>query len=1134
MKLRKRIVGSMLFLFLLVGVQAQGADIIEDFRSVTSNVNIAAEGQTSSPGLVKHENSTYAWGGWNNAPADSINAQLRYTSSREVQHRGDASLAGSYLVSRFGVACKLGIIEFNKTRSSRRVSFLVRDAATQNWYGSDIVEQEVGTTRYNVTELSWWLVVDGNAELNGDAFVPLTFGEQIAWTDITIDGGGVHCDGEGASPLEWDIIKFLEAGSNQAPEVTASEDQTTYLSEGGVADVNAAATDDGLPDPPAALTFTWSVLNQPEGATVTFLPSAAPAPPDPNVQATFDYVQATFDTAGKYTLQVEAGDGDLTATDTVDIDVYPKPYDYITLTPEDDVFVRSNRSTTNQNGTNLRVRGTGWLSYIKFDVYGLTGPFLVTGAIKDAKLRLYAQDDIAETRVSAVAYGPSGEWDEEVITWDTDDMVWGDILDEETPIVKGQWYEFDVSAMVIGKDGKVTLGLDAPNEGGNRDWAPKETGDDTAPQLVLIVDPDQAYAPLPLDGGIEVDPRSQFTILSWYPGAIETQATANTVYMSTDPEPFANPMAGFPQTIAKEATNPTWLELNLSAELDADTTYYWGVHNGLTNTKVWAFTTMKIHPDLPISLTPADGATDVIVPDEAAFTYDTLEGAAPDAYNLYVSSDQTLVETLDASVKIANVHEGYDPDTGIDARSLIDFVPLTTYYYRFEGTDGTGGSWPNPIRSFTTSFFVGAEDFENGLTDGNRGITWTGSVSLGDDPNEAYSGGGYLRLEYAAGASNATATFDRAHDWEDANIDVLTLFVRGTAANADATVSVILEDATGATTTLAGDVNVTDEDPWQAINLDLANLSIDLATIKKLTIAVTGTGSGTLYVDDIRLYAPVDETELLGFAAHYSFDVDGSDASPSELDLTLKPGDGDATAGDADAVTGGSLRLIATNADRTNGGMAQRENTTLGASTGVTISIWTKEDGTMDTGWAGLFNEGIDRDPLNAPKNAPVNLFRAYSSNAERLRWQTVTDPLGTLPQSGMDRLWYVNGQDGPDVSDQKWHHIAVTYDANDGYGLYVDGLLRTEAAATGVIVPEIIDSMGKSSIQYGLIVGAQNALRQDGTDGTDANGYKNYFSGWIDEITCYTKALSAPAIDRIYRQGPVVEGDLDGDGVID
>ena len=147
-------------LILLAAVNVKGMDVIEDFRSVTSNLNIAAEGQTSSVGLIKHENSTYAWGGWNNAPAGSTNAQLRYTSSREVQHRGDASLPGSYLASRFGVTCKLGIIEFNKTRSSRKLSFLVRDAATQNWYGSDIVEQEVGSVRYNAAELIWWLVVD--------------------------------------------------------------------------------------------------------------------------------------------------------------------------------------------------------------------------------------------------------------------------------------------------------------------------------------------------------------------------------------------------------------------------------------------------------------------------------------------------------------------------------------------------------------------------------------------------------------------------------------------------------------------------------------------------------------------------------------------------------------------------------------------------------------------------------------------------------------------------------------------------------------------------------------------------------------------------------------------------------------
>ena len=77
-------------LILLGAVNVHGVDIIEDFRSVSSNMNIAAEGQTSSLGLVKHENSTHAWGGWNNAPTASINVQLRYFNSREVQYRGAA------------------------------------------------------------------------------------------------------------------------------------------------------------------------------------------------------------------------------------------------------------------------------------------------------------------------------------------------------------------------------------------------------------------------------------------------------------------------------------------------------------------------------------------------------------------------------------------------------------------------------------------------------------------------------------------------------------------------------------------------------------------------------------------------------------------------------------------------------------------------------------------------------------------------------------------------------------------------------------------------------------------------------------------------------------------------------------
>jgi len=1115
MTFRNILIGALL---LLLSVQAQAADIIEDFRSVDSNLNIAATGQTSSPGLIKHDKSTYAWGGWNNAPTDATNVQLRFVSSREVQFRGDASLPGSYLISRFGVTCELDVIELNKTRSSRKISFLVRDAATQNWYISDILEPELGATRYNVTDLAWWPVTDGNAELNGDTFVPLGFGDEIAWPGISIDGGGVHCEGDGASPLEWNIIKFLEAGSNQPPEIRGGASQTAYLSEGGTVDVNALATDDGFPNPPGALTFNWTVLQEPEGATVTIAPTESGAV-DPNIVGTSDFVQATFDTRGKYTLQVEVSDGEMTASDTVEVDVYPKPYETISLTPEEDVFVRSNRATTNQNGNaNLRVRGTGWLSYVKFDVYGLDGSFVVTGAIKDAKLRLYARDAIAETRVSAVTYGPGGEWFAGEITWATDDLVWGAILDQDAPIDKGLWYEFDVLDMVIGEDGKVTFGLDAPSESANRDWAAMEAGDDTAPQLVLIVDPDQAYAPLPLHRGIEVDPRPAFTTLSWYPGAPDVRATANTVYMGTDPDPFTNPMNGFPRTVAKEASNPDWLELAFNADLDPNTTYYWGIDNGETNSDVWAFTTMKVHPDLPISLTPANGAVDVLVPDEAVFTYTLVEGSASEVIDLYVSADRALVEALDPSVRIANVHEGYDPELGIDARGLVGFAPLTTYYYRFAGSDGTA-TWANPIQHFTTYFFVGVEEFETGLTDTGRGGTWTGNVSLQDDPQVAHFGSACLQLDYSAGTANATASFVQARNWAQTNMDVLTLFVRGTSTNAAAEISVSLEDATGAKATLAGAVDVTDEDPWQALNLNLADFEVDLAAVKNLSLTVTSTGPGTLYVDDVRLYAPVDESGLLGFLARYPFDADGSDAGPGGLALSLHAkGSGSFEIDNDTAVGPGAFRIHGSGSDFENGAYAKLPgDDNLDIRGAITVSLWMKEDGTQpDSPWAGLFGEGLDN-----PSYMREQSFQILRASNGRIRWKCERDNDPNM--SGDSTLWYMNGTDGPDTRDGKWHHIVGTYDAVLGHAIYVDGLQRAFAPGTG-----LINDPGDG---VGIMAGAKD---HEEVNGQLTGDPKHFFFGWLDEIVVYDRALNPAEVDLVYRQGVIIDGDLNGDGVID
>ena len=92
-------------------------------------------------------------------------------------------------------------------------------------------------------------------------------------------------------------------GGNSAPSADAGSDDSITLPS--VATLDGTVTDDGLPDPPASVTTTWSKTAGP--GTVTFGDSSA-------VDTT-----AGFSTAGTYVLQLEADDGDLTDTDTVQI-----------------------------------------------------------------------------------------------------------------------------------------------------------------------------------------------------------------------------------------------------------------------------------------------------------------------------------------------------------------------------------------------------------------------------------------------------------------------------------------------------------------------------------------------------------------------------------------------------------------------------------------------------------------------------------------------------------------------------------------------------------------------------------------------------------------------------------------------
>src|SRR4029434_1978776 len=92
---------------------------------------------------------------------------------------------------------------------------------------------------------------------------------------------------------------------NQAPTVNAGPDQTITLP--GSANLVGTVSDDGLPNPPGAVTTTWSKVSGP--GTVTFGNANA-------VNTT-----ASFSLAGNYVLRLTANDGALQASDNVNVRV---------------------------------------------------------------------------------------------------------------------------------------------------------------------------------------------------------------------------------------------------------------------------------------------------------------------------------------------------------------------------------------------------------------------------------------------------------------------------------------------------------------------------------------------------------------------------------------------------------------------------------------------------------------------------------------------------------------------------------------------------------------------------------------------------------------------------------------------
>ena len=104
----------------------------------------------------------------------------------------------------------------------------------------------------------------------------------------------------------WAVInhnsQFVVSG-NQAPVVNAGPDQTITTPRTTLV---GSAIDDGLPNPPGALTYSWTKVSGPGKVKFANVNSAS--------------TTATFGKRGSYTLMLTASDGALSSSDTVVID----------------------------------------------------------------------------------------------------------------------------------------------------------------------------------------------------------------------------------------------------------------------------------------------------------------------------------------------------------------------------------------------------------------------------------------------------------------------------------------------------------------------------------------------------------------------------------------------------------------------------------------------------------------------------------------------------------------------------------------------------------------------------------------------------------------------------------------------
>jgi hypothetical protein len=463
---------------------------------------------------------------------------------------------------------------------------------------------------------------------------------------------------------------------------------------------------------------------------------------------------------------------------------------------------------------------------------------------------------------------------------------------------------------------------------------------------------------------------------------------------------------------------------------------------------------------------PADGAVNVRV--ETSLSW--RPGRGTTSHTVYIGADRNAVASGTVSGISVNEHS-FSP-TGLQ----LD----TEYFWRVDEI-GDSDVPAGDVWSFTTEAFAVVDDFESYDDEGNRiyqswvdGLTDNASGSqVGYDESPfaekktVHGGGQSMPLIYNNASfafSEAKRTFDPAQNWTARGIKSLTIHFAGAAGNGGKLYAKI----NGTKIAYDGDQANLARSVWQAWNIDLSAIG-GVNSVRSLTIGIEGSGAtGTLYLDDIRLYpkapeylTPADPGKA-NLVALFALDGNANDSSGKGNNGTIT--------GAAEYVTGAVGQALRFNGTTTF--------VDCGAGAGLNLT-----DAFTITAWIQMdFTAGDRKIAGNQDGTTGGYKLGVYTDNKVECEIRTAANA-ATLNRN-------VTG--GTVMRQGEWYHVAGVYSKEGRFiRTYVFGNLDRELTTTAVL--------GSSKGTFKL--------------GREPSAGSNFWLGAMDDVEVFNRVLSQEEI---------------------